>query len=302
MRTVASCVVVVTLLAASARAQHAGESRSVWHLWQEHQTQRGNNAYTIQVEPTMWYTAPSGRVDAPHGPLGDGGRIDIAELNLDSPRASPSGELHYRVGPWRVGASVVQLDMDDRGAIVAADDAVGEAIFLAGDRLVSSLRLFTGQAEVGHRVWEARFKRSGEEYLAVGVEAVGGVRLYDVSFSVDVERNQPIVLPGIVGPSVSTDSNELFAEAYVGVRADLEIADTFSIDFTTGFGANPGLLGQEVWSWDIMVGFQYRPFENVAVQGGYRQLAFGLETGEDDDEFGWRGALAGVYLGVVIRY
>jgi len=50
------------------------------------------------------------------------------------------------------------------------------------------------------------------------------------------------------------------------------------------------------------VGVTWRPVRHVGVQVGYRQLAFDLEDGEGTDRFRFRGAMAGVFAGVTVRF
>jgi opacity protein-like surface antigen len=63
------------------------------------------------------------------------------------------------------------------------------------------------------------------------------------------------------------------------------------------------LSDSESYSFDLIVGGQWRPIKNVGVQIGYRALFFGIETGESDNAFELSEAsLQGLYAGVTLSF
>ncbi len=91
-------------------------------------------------------------------------------------------------------------------------------------------------------------------------------------------------------------------EPFVGTKAELILYQDFTIDLETSIGGYSWTGDEKSASVDIRVGFQYRPHKNVGAQIGYRMLAFNLSQGSGDSEFGWQGAMAGLYAGLVLRF
>jgi opacity protein-like surface antigen len=73
-----------------------------------------------------------------------------------------------------------------------------------------------------------------------------------------------------------------------------------TVDAQIAVGGMP--TGNTSYSFDIIVGVQWRPVENVGVQLGYRALFFGLGSGDGESEFNFDGSLQGLYGGLVVRF
>jgi hypothetical protein len=242
----------------------------------------------VHFEPAVWYVSPGGDIRLP----GDGAdEMDIDDLNLDSPRMSPFGELRLRHGDWSVLFSGAVFEMENRGAVMDEAGQVGSVPFAAGDRLVSSLDLLTFEAAAEYRLYEApRGPRpSGGFDFEPEWDVMGGMRLYDISAQVS-------------GPGGTAGDDAFFAEPFAGIRFGMELAEAFTVDIHASLGGFADGEDRASLSWDVVTGFQWRPTPHIGVQFGYRQLAFLLEQGPDGDEFKLRGAMAGLYFGGVIRF
>lgn len=255
--------------------------------------------WTIQFEPSVWFAAPAGRFQI--GGEGKANRVTAAELNLDSPRASPYFELHLRRDRWRIGISGYWLSESDRSAQVADPTQLGEFSILSGDRVKSSLDQWSVEAVVAYRffdrAWYDHEIQPGEPpvaSLALGVDALVGARAYSVDLTIDR-------LPGVSGAAASLSRDGFWVEPMLGVKADAEIYKQFTIDFQSTIGAQP-FTDHDSWSWDVQVDGTWRPWPNFGVQIGYRQLIFRLNDGSGADQFLFRGSAAGLFAGVEVRF
>lgn len=263
--------------------------------------------WKIQIEPLMWYWSPAGKIRLPANsgtgaPSGggfsdSGSRVKASELNIDTPRFSPAGEAHFSIDRFRVTLSGAAYEIDRDGT--PADEAfrIGSVEVAAGDELDVSFQFATAELTLGYNVWSKDFAADTDAErahlatpLVLRTYILGGARLYSTDIGV---RN--------LANGASADASELFIEPVLGARAELEIAEAFTIDLqiSAGYWADSD---QSVSSVDIAVGFMYRPHPNVGLQLGWRQLAFDLSDGEGVDEFEFDGQMAGVYAGITLSF
>lgn len=249
--------------------------------------------WVLKIEPAAWYVAANGTARLPGtASAGNGQSFEVADLNLDSPRLMPVGELHLRRGDWRFRVMGSGLDMDNRGVVTTAAGQIGDVSFGAGDTLRSSLEVMTLAADAQYAFYTYQSEPGSVDFTST-VLGLAGAR------AIDAEITSEVISGGSSAGSASGEA--LHAHPYVGIRWELEIAREFSIDFTTTLG---GLSfgDSESWSSDILVGFQWNPTAHFGMQMGYRQLLFGLETDDAPGEFAWNGGLAGVYTGATLRF
>lgn len=250
------------------------------------------SAWTFQFEPAAWYVAPGGKIRLPGtSASGNGEKLDLSALNVDSPRLAPYGELHVRHGDWRLAFSAFRVTTEDRGAIMSSGGQLGSLAFAAGDRIESSLDLTSADVLAAYRFFNPRKggrDEGGFTYVPM-LEAHAGFRVYDVDFDAR-------------GPGGSTSADAFFVEPFVGARFSMDLAEQFTIDVQTSLGAFNDGGDRSTVSWNALVGFQWHPAENLGIQVGYRQLAFSLIDGASPARFDWRGAAAGLYLGAVLRF
>lgn len=262
-------------------------------------------SWTVQIEPSFWYVSPSGKVKLPvssgTGPGGftsAGDAVELDRLNIASPRFEPSGEIHFSSKRWRVTFSGADYSISRDDTVADSSFRLGSVVVDPGDTLDAKFHLTTVELTAGYRVWGRVFSspehtqrpENAIESLA-RLYVIGGVRVYDVGF--DVARTS--------GAYASADADEFFGEPIVGVRIEADLAKDFTLDVQATAGGLP-TGDTSSYSVDIQAGFQWRPHPNVGIQIGYRQLAYWLTDGTDEDEFNYDGRLAGLFAGLAIRF
>lgn len=247
--------------------------------------------WTVQIEPMVRFTAPAGEIRLPGGSV-RGSLVELEDLNLDAPRLMPGFDISLRNGPWRINAIGLFYDID--GQIATADEdltlgtlsvADGQRTSIAHTYAQIDLRLARTIVDrpisprkdaVGHKV---RFR----------LDAEAGVRIYDFEFEVE----------NLDTGGRYTDDRTFF-EPHAGFKAAFSMFEDVTIDLYTNFGAWP--FDASAYSWDIGVGFQWRPVDYFGAQIGYRSTIFGLNEGSGTNEFEWNGSYQGLYAGLQFRF
>ncbi|MBX3362635.1 MAG: hypothetical protein KF705_14525 [Phycisphaeraceae bacterium] len=247
------------------------------------------SGWTLQFEPSVHYIAPAGDLKLPNRSSMNTKEVKVDDLNLDDTRLAPYAEIHFRRDKWRISLSGFAYSIDDRSAIADTSFQFGDLSIASGDRIESSLDFWTLEAVGSYRVFQDQTDRNSKGVIggAVGIDILGGIRLFDVDLKVST-------------PTDSQSEDNLWAQPVLGARVEFAIWERFGFDVTTAFGYMPG--DNTSFSWDIVAGFHWRPIENVGVQIGYQQLAFTLEDGDDEEKFRWKGGMAGLFGGVLIRF
>lgn len=238
---------------------------------------------TIDLEPSAWYAAPGGDLRLP----GSAGQADLKDVNLDSPRLSPFVELRARKGPWSLELSGFAFSASDRGA-TSTGLSIGAITIPTGPRTSASLDTSSFEAALGHTVHTYRGDLD-ELPLDVRLDVTGGLRTHTVDVTISSAG------------AGTAQADAFFAEPSAGILLRVDLPRRFSIDLDASFGAF-FLDDHAAISWDVLVGFTWRPVDELALQVGYRQLAFALEDGPTGDQLRWRGAMAGLYTGLVFRF
>jgi hypothetical protein len=242
--------------------------------------------WTIRFEPSAWYAAPGGEARLP----GSSAKVQFIDLNLDQPRLAPYGELHFRNGDFRVSLSGFSVSLDDVATVVSAPMQIGSVAVGAGDLVVSSVSITSGELVGAMQIGSPRGldgKVNGD--FALSFELLGGVRMYHVDLS-------------FAAPAGRIEADEFFLTPVVGVKSTINVHERFDIDLQVMGGALPVGGGRAAFCMEILNGYVYRPVPNVGVQIGYRLSYCSLEDGEGISAFEYSGAVAGVFAGVVVRF
>lgn len=264
-----------------------------WYRWDDGQPRLWN----LQAEVSYWYVALSGDVTLP-GSASD--EVSFDDLNLDSAEGSLMAELHIRRDRWRVSANAYSVSSSGDATVTDSVLTVGEAIAFGGETVESSVDLTSFELSASYRFFEsARDRRFDGRYKSVSaLDAVVGVRFYDVDIDFDVDlttRTSVFLTPS------EADVEQLFAHPVVGLRWEWEIHEQFDVNVQSTIGG--WSMGDNTsYSWDIMVGFAWRPTPNFGAQIGYRNQFFHFEDSQSEGDFEWSGGVAGVYAGAVIRF
>lgn len=258
--------------------------------------------WTIRLEPSVWYVGPSGKIKMPvstdsapsTGAPSD--KVRINTLDADDTKLRPAGALTIASNLLRFQFSGADFD-GGGGRTLDSSFRLGPIDFAPGDDVDTSISFGTYELTGGIRFYHTDFGQSAGkttgwfEDVQLGAFALAGVRLYDVEVTVDRRGPSP----------AGVESSHVWIEPIIGARLELEFNDEFGVWLQASGGAMP-LDDHSSSSFDIAVGFEWRPVRNFSLQLGFRQLAFGLSDGEDLEEFQWDGRLAGLFTGVVIRF
>lgn len=241
--------------------------------------------YSIEVEPTLWYASMSGKIQLPGGPAGDP-TVSLDDLNADSPRATPFGQVRVNAGSWLFDLSAFSTSAD-RSTTAQFAGQLGSFSFNPGDPISTSVDLSSAQFLAGYRFgpWPSGKTSDGSPMWVPSLVVLGGARVYDTEIGI-----------GATSPTTSK-SDEFFIEPVLGARLEMDITKSFSINVESSFGWMPG--GHETFSWDISSGFVWRPVEHFGIQLGYRNLWFELDSGNGTR---WDGGIAGLYAGIQLRF
>lgn len=264
-----------------------------WYRWDDGQPRLWN----VQAELSYWYVALSGDVTLP-GSASD--EVSFDDLNLDSAEGALMAELHIRRDRWRFSANAYDVSSSGDATVTDSVLTVGDAIAFGGETVSSSVDLTSFELTASYRFFEsARERRFDGRYKSVSsLDAVVGVRFYDLDIEFDVDlstRTSVFLTPSEAG------AEQLFAHPVVGLRWEWEIHEQFDVNVQSTIGG--WSLGDNTsYSWDIMVGFAWRPTPNFGAQIGYRNQFFHFEDTQSAGDFEWSGGVAGVYAGAVIRF
>lgn len=269
---------------AEAAAGEAGGAKAEWPAMLD------PDAWRVQVQPRVWYVSPAGRIRLPSTGAASG-KIRVEAFDLDSPRASAYGEVALKSGPWRISFGGAGYSVE-RSNTAGSSFQIGSAAVAPGNQLQSSFEYTTAQGSVGYRVYEHDFGavdgNAGRTVLRL--EVMGGARIHDLG--VRVARLTPTL--------VSSSADPFYVEPFGGGRAELQVVRDFTIDLELSAGGLP--VEDSVYSFDIAVGFTWRPIDGLGLQIGWRQLYVDLQEGKGANQFEYTGTMAGLFAGVTLRF
>lgn len=247
-------------------------------------------SWRVQFEPMVRYVGPAGDLRLPGPTRGD--KVDLADLNLNGPRLMPGYDLSFRSGSWRL--NTIGLFYEVETQIASAEDAftLGPLAVLPGQRTSADLTYTQLDFRIARTVLDTPLSPLSEgpgHKVRVRVDAELGLRLYDFEFRFEN-----------LDTGDRTSYGRTFYEPHVGAKAAFNIHERATIDLYTNFGYWP--FDREAFSWDIGVGFQWRPVENVGLQIGYRSTIFLLQEGSGAGKFEWAGSFQGLNAGIQIRF
>jgi hypothetical protein len=258
------------------------------------QAEASTDGWVFKGHAGVWYAGVAADITLPRSAGGPGGTRSTQSLNLSAPRLTPLGEVSATKGPWLIELRGFSFDADAVSE-QPAGGSLGDVDFDATERVRAEVEVATVELVGGHTVVDYRSDAaaSGVTTLAVDLRLVGGVRLIDSSVSVSLPDG---------GAGVTADSADvLTAQPLVGLRADADFEERFTISLELTAGWLPGTTDSA--SLDIVVGGQWRPVPNVGVQVGYRALFLDIESGRDDGAFEvGAGSLQGLFAGVGFRF
>ncbi len=261
--------------------------------------------WTVIAELSAYRVSASGKVRMPgtNGLASPAGQssLKLESIGADNPQWAPYGRVRWRpsAGSWSFGASGFGTKIDEQG-VADQDQRVGDMLLITGDVIRTEIQFRNFDAEAAYRVFErARGKNArGATKLASYVDLTAGLRVIDTD--VKFAHTTAQLPPFVTGQRFEVDNNDIFFQPIVGARAGVEIVEEVNIDLRFNFGGLPGT--QRSVSWDIEPCFTWRPWTNIGVHVGYRNLFVSVRSGGSNERYSWRGGLAGLYFGVTGRF
>lgn len=257
--------------------QANNDSRTSWH---------------VQVELMARYTGPAGEIRLPGGSV-RGSLAKLEDLDVDSPRLMPGFDISFRNGDWRINAIGLFYDIDDRVATAEEDLQLGPIFVADGQRSSVSHSYAQFDFRLARTILDAPVgpitDHEGHK-MRFRLDAEVGLRIYDFEFEV----------ANLDSGAGSFTDDRTFFEPHAGFKAAFNIYEDITVDLYTNFGAWP--FDAQAFSWDIGVGFQWRPVDYVGVQIGYRSTIFLLNEGSGANEFEWSGSYQGLHAGLQLRF
>ena len=263
-------------------------------------------SWTVIAEASAYRVGASGKVRTPGStalasPLGQSS-IKLENIGADNPQWAPYGRVRWRPnqGSWSFGASGFGTSIDERGE-VDQDARVGDMLLVTGDIIRSEIQFRDIDVEATYRIFDrarGMQSRTDATKIASYIDLSMGLRVLDtdVKFSHTTAQLPPFT----PGQRFEADNHNVFVHPIVGARAGIELVEKFNIDLRFNFGGLPGT--HRSVSWDIEPCFTWRPWTNVGVHVGYRNLFISVRSGGDNERYSWRGGLAGLYFGVTGRF
>lgn len=250
--------------------------------------------FIIRFEPHAWYVAPGGDFQFPRAGAGASTQINLADVNMDSPRITPGFELNINKGRWGGTARFIAFGAEERGWVPSAPITLGDASFAANTPASTSLQYVQFELEGRYRFAKEENIRGSEKAWPSDfwMDLVVGARVIDFDLQVEQGATRAEADKTVIAPLVGFKGGIEFYSDWVNTD------HRFTLDLQTTFGYWP--TDVESFTWDIMAGFVWRPIDQAGLQVGYRQTL--LRLSDDDDQFEWDGALAGLYFGVVVRF
>jgi hypothetical protein len=260
---------------------------------------------TFRADLMLWNMGPGGDVDLPSIGAPDAEKVDIDGLGYDTPRVVPNPELTVGFHPWRVTARGYHFS-GDRRTLAGAVSAVGGVRFNPDSEIESNFSFGSYDIEVGYEFYTfPPAQRENVGRSAFGrVEVLGGVRAIDMDW--DVARVSSGSPPPFPGPA-SVGVDEVFVHPYVGARMELSYLkdgrEWLGLDVQIDVGGLP-MQERASYSGDVIVGGWWRPWQNVAIQIGYRAAFFSLSVDGDSsgEDFTFDGSNQGLQAGVLLTF
>jgi hypothetical protein len=255
---------------------------------------RDPSRWEWSIEPSMWFVGLSGRVKLPRSvstgtPLP---KRNIEDLNLDNPQWQPTGELNVRRGDWRgtIRGAVYNTEKNASGL----SGSLGDVAFSSSDTVRSTLDFALIEIEGAYTFSGTPKERQPGGYYALDprLDAVVGLRIYNEEWSIE----NLSATSGIT----RAEEDDWFFQPEIGLKLSTDLYRDVTVDAQITLGGLP--TENTSYSFDVIVGVQWRPVENVGVQLGYRAVFFGLGSGDGESEFSFDGSLQGLYGGLVLRF
>lgn len=239
--------------------------------------------WTVQLRPLAWYAAFAGDVRVGGSPTSR--KLDVRDINADSPRITPLAEVALRI-PDK------QLLFTLQGGGYSAESIwsptapiqVGTLALTPAQAVTNKFEMASFEAMGGYYWLLTDFDdNTGNTFLRL--TCLGGLRVVDQTFRFTTSAG-------------TTQTQSTYAAPAVGIKLDAQLSTEFVASVATTAGIWP-----DQSSFDIDTSFTYTPNGGwLGLQAGYRLLSIDYSSGSGADENSFSGSLAGLYFGVQIRF
>jgi opacity protein-like surface antigen len=281
VRPLAVLVPTLALPAAPALAQPSDSATRVEPAPSLLSLERQPVPWTIELAPIVWGAAIEGDFT-----LGGANEFDARDINADEPSISWGGRALLRAGKLSLHVEAFHLANDSDNQ-TASQTIAANALTIPRGSLVDWEFEFTNfKGAVGY-AFEPFVKNDD---VTAFLDLYAGFRYADLSWE--------LASPGIG----STSTDNAWAHPLIGARLTLDLPYNFEFGLESDIGIQP--LGEETsFAWEILVGFQWEPVENVGVRFGFRHISSNFESDSDNgDENDFDFFAAGLYGSVVVRF
>lgn len=254
--------------------------------------------WTLSFEARAWFEAPSGDLTLPGGVTPDD-EIDLDDVNMDSPRLSPYGELRVQRGKLRLGFGGSFFSADE-GSTVETTRTLGEVDVYAGERARLDFSHWSFDALALYELFSYvdGSTSDGRDEVRIRGSLGGGLRVSSVDFDFSIDPTDPARTGGEV---LAGGYDGTFVELMAAAALDIDLYERWYLSVEAS-GGTFGLDDRTSTSFSIEPTLAWHPNTRVGVEVGYRLLIHRMEDGDSPGEFEWAGSMAGLFAGVSVRF
>jgi hypothetical protein len=225
--------------------------------------------------------------------------IDLDDLNMDSPRSSPYGELKVQRGKLRIALGGSAFDASST-ATAPRTIALGSVPVFAGETTSLDFSTWSAEARGMYEVYSYidGSTEDGRDTLRARVLVGGGLRVSSIDLDFSVAASSAMRVGG-ENTAVSYDGT--YAEPILAAALELDLYERFMFSVNATGGAW-GTGDQSSASFTVEPALIWHPHHNIGLEIGYKMHIYRLQDGDEPSQFEWSGSIAGLYGGVSIRF
>ncbi|MBW1804737.1 MAG: hypothetical protein JRJ85_28935 [Deltaproteobacteria bacterium] len=138
----------------------------------------------------------------------------------------------------------------------------------------------------------------GDRKPTWSIEPIAGLRYCDLKERIDISKAAGPVLAAM-GRTI--EGSQWYVEPFVGGRLTVKLTENLAFALRGDVGGF-GIAEASHLTWNLIAGFDYKPWESVSLKFGYRILDVNWDIGSGGDETGLDARLHGPALGVTFYF
>jgi hypothetical protein len=256
------------------------------------------STWTISFEPRLWYAGTAGDINFPGGTVAND-QIDLSDLNMDSPRSTPYGELKLQRGKLRIAIAGSAFDASTTSNALRTE-TLGSVALFAGETSALDFSTWTAEARALYLLYSYidGTTDDGRDILRARVLVGGGLRVSSINLDFAVT---PTSGARTGAETLALSYDQVFAEPILAVAMELDLHERFMFSLNATAGAF-GTGDTTSASFTIEPALIWHPKPNIGLEIGYKMHIYRLKDGNDPAQFEWSGSIAGLYGGVSVRF